>query len=868
MSLSIAEQQGYLHGVRVVELADELGEYCGKVLAGLGADVVKVEPPCGEGTRAIGPFFRDEPHPDRSLHFWHYNQGKRGVVLDLDAQADWAAFLQLLAGADVLLDTRPRDYLSDRGLTAEILADRFPRLVHARISPFGDDGPWADHKASDLVHLALGGVMMNCGYDADATGTYDTPPIAPQMWQSYHVAGEVTAIQAMAALLYRNETGRGQRLSTAVHDAVAKNTEIDIPDWVYLRQPHRRQTCAHSFAVTGDSDINLTRGPVSATIARTKDGRWLNPFWSALPGFATPVGALQAMLARYDSDFDLGEEKHQSWKDLQRPEVALHVNSILERFIGKFPFSRDLWKDAQALGLAWAPLRRPEENLDDPHWAARGTFKPVAYPELGITLPQVHAKWRCAEVPWRGDRRAPLLGEHSREILDTLTPAAAPSPVAPAAPRRLSKHGKPFALDGVKIVDMSWLLASGGAGRFFTALGAEVVRVEHESRIDALRRGVAVISAGGRAERDAAQAALTSKYTRSLNRGGAFMEINAGKRSLSLNVKHPKAMALLEDLIRQADIIIEGFAPGAMDRMGLGYERLRELNPRIVYVQQSGYGQEGVYPAMRSYGPSAQAFSGLSEMSGLPEPYAPAGIGYSYLDWFGAYQMAAAMMAGLYRQRATGQGCWIDSSQVEAGIYLSGTALLDHAANGRGWTRAGNRSPWKPAAPHGAFRVRGEDRWIAIAAFDDDQWRGLAEVLKLGAAAADPAFATLADRLGNQPRLEAVVDAATQAWDAYELMAALQARGIPAGVCQTAQDRCDNDPQLAHLGWQVELEQAEIGRWPVKEVPVKFSETPPYIGGPLDRHGPSYGQDNRAVLSGMLGLTDAEIDELEAEGAL
>ncbi len=865
MELSAAEPRGYLHGVRVIELADELGEYCGKVLAGLGADVIKIEPPGGEATRTIGPFYKDESHPDRSLHFWHYNQGKRGVVLDLDQPADWASFAELLASADVLLDTRHRVYLRDRGLTPQVLDERFPRLVHARISPFGDEGPWADHKASDLIHLALGGVMMNCGYDADPSGAYDTAPIAPQMWQSCHVAGEVTAVQVMAALIYRNDTGRGQRLSTSVHDAVAKNTEIDIPDWVYLRQPHRRQTCAHSFAVTGETDINITRGPVAATIARTKDGRWINPFWSALPGFATPVGSLQAMLAKSGSDFDLGDEKYQSWKDLQRPEVAMHVNAIIERFIGKYPFSRDIWKDAQALGLAWAPLRRPEENLDDPHWKARGTFKAVDYPELGVSLPQVHAKWLCAEVPWMGDRRAPLLGEHTREVLDSLGPAPdAPTPKAQDAPRRLSKHGKPFALDGVRIIDMSWLLASGGAGRFFTALGADVIRVEHETRIDALRRGVAVVSEGGRNERDAAEAPLQSKYTRSLNRGGAFMEINAGKRSLSLNTKNTKAKALLEDLIKGADIIIEGFAPGAMERMGLGWQRLRELNPRIVYVQQSGYGQAGVYPAMRSYGPSAQAFSGLSEMSGLPEPYAPAGIGYSYLDWFGAYQMAAAMMAGLYRQRATGQGCWIDSSQVECGIYLSGTSMLDYVANGRGWTRIGNRSPWKPAAPHGAFRARGVDRWIAIAAFDDGQWRALADVLSL-----DPAsHPTLAARLADQPRLEALVDAATRSWDAYDLMAALQARGVPAGVCQTAQDRCERDPQLAHLGWQVELEQAEIGRWPVKEVPVKFSETPPYVGGPLDRHGPSYGQDNRDILVQILGLTDAQIDELEAEGAL
>ncbi len=137
---------------------------------------------------------------------------------------------------------------------------------------------------------------------------------------------------------------------------------------------------------------------------------------------------------------------------------------------------------------------------------------------------------------------------------------------------------------------------------------------------------------------------------------------------------------MLIELIKDADMVIEGFSPGTMDRMGLGYERLREINPRIVYVQQSGMGQIGTYGRLRSFGPTAQAFSGLSDMSGLPDPYPPAGIGYSYLDWFGAYQMALAMMAALYRQKQTGKGCWIDSSQAEVGIYLTSALQIRRAA--------------------------------------------------------------------------------------------------------------------------------------------------------------------------------------------
>jgi crotonobetainyl-CoA:carnitine CoA-transferase CaiB-like acyl-CoA transferase len=231
--------------------------------------------------------------------------------------------------------------------------------------------------------------------------------------------------------------------------------------------------------------------------------------------------------------------------------------------------------------------------------------------------------------------------------------------------------------------------------------------------------------------------------------------------------------------------------------------------------------------------------------------------------------MALGMLAALYRQRVTGEGCWIDSSQAEAGLYLTGTAVLDHSANGRSWARYGNRSPHLPAAPHGIFRVGGEDRWVAISCFDDEQWRGLLGVLDGGATwGEDERFATLDDRLAHQDALEELVAGATAGWEPYSLMEALQAAGVPAGVCQTAEDRCDRDPQLEHAGWTVELDQRDIGRWPVKEIPVHLSDTPTHVGGPFDRSGPSYAQDNELVYGKLLGLSARELLELETEGVI
>jgi crotonobetainyl-CoA:carnitine CoA-transferase CaiB-like acyl-CoA transferase len=850
----------YLDGLRVLELADEAGEYAGKMLAGLGADVVKVEPPEGEATRQIGPFYQDKRDPESSLHFWHYNLGKRSVCLDLDSDAGLAQYRALAAQADVIIETRPAGYLEQRGLGYPAITASNPSLIQLRISPFGDDGPWSGFIGSDLVHLALGGVMMNCGYDPDPSGFYDTPPVAPQMWHTAHIVGEMAVMSVLGALHHRIKTGVGQQLSINIHTAVSMNTETDIPDWVFLRQAHYRLTCRHSRAV-----------PDGASISITKDGRYLLPYRTYLKHGPSQFLGTREVLRAYGMAGDLDDPQYDDPAVANSIETRQRINLLVDELVKRCLYSADVWRAGQRAGQPWAPIRRPEENIDDPHWRARGAFFEVEHPELNRSFTYTGPKWYSAEVNWRQGNCAPLLGEHNGVIeADWSTePIRRPvlRPRASEEPAR-SVYDKPFALSDVRVIDLGWMLASAGAGRFLAAMGADVIKVEHFSRPDAMRHGAGMAPFGGRAERDAATAPIPPPETDNLNRAGVFAEINAGKLGLSLNLKSVEAKRILEDLIRDADVVIEGFSPGTMERMGFGYERLKELNPSIIYVQQSGFGERGTLGQAKAFGPTAQAYSGISEMSGLPEPFPPAGIGYSFLDWFGAYNVAVAMLAALARRDFTGDGCHIDAAQAEVGLYLVGTAVLDWSANGRRWRRYGNRSPYKLAAPHGAYRCAGDDRWIAISAFTDEQWTSLARVLGSPEWTTRPEFATLAGRVAAQDELDELLDAETQSREPFELMYALQDARVSAGVCQTAQDRYENDPQLRHDNWMVELAQTEIGTWPIKDHPVSFSETPAYVGGQVNRAGPNYGEDTDRILSDLLGLSQERIDELRESGAI
>ncbi len=407
-------------------------------------------------------------------------------------------------------------------------------------------------------------------------------------------------------------------------------------------------------------------------------------------------------------------------------------------------------------------------------------------------------------------------------------------------------------LEGVRVIDLARIVAGPNATRMLATMGAEVIRVEwHDDRAIDLLRGVRPAVPGGEPG--------------SLNRSGLFNNINTGKYGITLNMNLPQGRDLFKRLIAKATVLCENYSPGQMDRWELGYDVLREINPGLIYLQITGMGKSGTYNDYLSVGPTAQALSGLTHMSGLPDPMPPAGWGYSYLDHSTGYYGAIMVLAALLRRRRTGRGCYLDLSQTETGLMVSGTATLEAQLTGGSTARHGNRMQAATWAPHGTYPCRGTDEWISIAVQTDAQWQALVEEIGAPDWARDSRFQTAVGRKTHEDDLDRLLAEFTKNEDRYDLMNRLQKRGIPAGVVQKSVDRCTRDPQLQERGYFVPLPHSEIGTWPIENFPAKFQNMRVDVGGLPGRGAPMLGEDTDAVYRDLLGLTPEEIATLREE---
>lgn len=423
-------------------------------------------------------------------------------------------------------------------------------------------------------------------------------------------------------------------------------------------------------------------------------------------------------------------------------------------------------------------------------------------------------------------------------------------------------NSMPKALDGIRVVDFSWVRAGPWATRWLGALGAEIIKIEWPEN----ERG----RSGGRTTPQDAEI--------NLNTSGHFNDTNANKRSITLNVRTPKGLEIVKRLISISDLVIENFSARVLKRWGLGYEVLRELKPDIVYVSMSGYGHTGRNSHYTTFGPVAQAVDGLTSLSGLPGK-APAGWGWSYMDDTGGMYGAMCALTGLYRRNMTGQSQHIDQSQMITGITLNGPSLLDVTVNGRKTRRPGyppgNRAHWPgtpllnnyrgpTVAPHNAYRTApgGYNDWCVIVCASDQEWQRLVQVMGSPAWATAPQLATLEGRLQQQGMVDQGIETWSMTLGKYELTEKCQAAGVRAMPVQSAEDRVEHDPQLRHRQMYVEKEHPGLGTYKLQNAPFKLSVTPAVnaLSGPL------IGQHTKDIVEGLLGLSHTELVAGYADG--
>ncbi len=391
-------------------------------------------------------------------------------------------------------------------------------------------------------------------------------------------------------------------------------------------------------------------------------------------------------------------------------------------------------------------------------------------------------------------------------------------------------HRKRRALEGVRILDFTWVVAGPVATRILADQGAEVIKIERRDSLD-----------------------LGSR------RGGFTGNLFRGKESTVINMSDPRGRALAHKLVAVSDVVIDNFSARVMRNWGMDYESLKQIKPNIIAVSMSGFGHTGPQKDYVSYGPTLQALSGYTLLM-RQEEHEPAGWGYSYADMSGGYSGALAVLMALWYRRRTGQGQFVDLSQFETISSVIGPAMLDIMANGATIAPFGNRSQEAPAAPHGVYRCAGEDRWCAITIFTEDEWRAFCQVLENPPWTRDPKFATLAQRLQHQEELDRLVEAWTCHHAPEEVMTQLQQVGVAAGLVASGADM-DRDPQLRARGYWAQVPTPEGETVTLDGPPIQLSATPGAVAAP----GPLLGEQTESVLRRLLNYSEADIAQLKAE---
>ncbi|HEY8490241.1 MAG TPA: CoA transferase [Dehalococcoidia bacterium] len=733
------------------------------------------------------------------FHVW--NRSKRGVTADPASDGGRETLRRLARAADVLVADAAPPELARLGLTYEDLAAENPALIFCHVPPYGSRGPHAGRPPLDDLAAALNG-LMGTQWSTRGGPVYLVSPIG-----SYGTA--LLAAGAVSAALYaREHTGRGQRLEVSwIAGGLALETGAAIRGASVQR--------VSSGAMAADPATNNPLGPVPVyRLFQAADGRWL--FIAC--GNATFWSRLALVLDRPDL---LADPRYAAAPWGIPPEHRLELAGLVQAAIATRP--REEWlRILEEADIPCAPVLTRAEFMEDPQVRHLGLRVEVEDPELGHTV-QVGVPVEFRGMPGAVRGPAPRLGQHTAEVL--ADPAWARPPAAlPARGGRDGDRCGPLA--GVRVIDLTSYIAGSLCPMMLADYGADVVKVEF----------------------------LEGDAFRSFGYG--FLGWNRGKRGLAVQLKHPKGRELVHRLVRDADVVVENYRPGVARRLGLDYETLRAVNPRLIYASVNAYGDSGPYVEKPGFDPLIQARSGLMAAQGGPgNP--PVYYTCAVCDYAGAQALAFAVCAALYARERTGAGQHVATS-------LTAMALLAQSGD---FIFYEGKPPEPPGGPDllgrsATYRhYRCADGWLFLALTEPDGWPALAAALgrpELAAgcpgreAVAAPAEGPLAAALEQAFAAEPVA-----AW-----LERLDRAGIPVAPVLNIAALFD-DPHIRANDLMAEHQHPLWGTVHQTGLLVKFSETP----GVLQRPAPLLGQHNREVLR-EAGLSEEEIDALAAEGII
>ncbi len=796
---------GALNGLRVLELADESGMYCGKLLADLGAEVLRVECPGGDASRGLPPHRAGDPC---GLRFRYLNTSKRAIALDLESASGCERLKELALEADLLVETLAPGRLAQLGLGFDFLHEANPGLVLTSITGFGQTGPRRDYTSTDLVANATGGAIY-------VTGDPDTAPVNLAGDQAFMMSSCCAAASSLIALRRRDATGKGQHVDISAQEVMLAVTHICgvgkyLDDGVV---PVRNGTSL--FAAVPSGAYRCKDGLIYLIVNRPAH-------WEALARWVhEETGNEEVILAMFEGPSSARIE----YRDL----LDIFISDLTQKYTVD-----ELYHEGQRRHIAMTPVQNVAQVAADPHLARRGFFEQVEQVE-GDALTMPGAPYRLSATPWRIERPAPAPPVDGAGGFETprRTPRGSASEQAPA-------------LANLRVVEFTAGMAGPWIGRFMAYCGAEVIKVESVTYPSVVRLYVPP-----RQRELGVQPALSPWFT----------DWDGGKRFVSLDLRNRDAVELASKLVECADVVIENNSTGVMEKLGLGYDTLAALKPDLVYLSSTGYGAEGPYASYVTWGPNIEALSGLSRLSGQPGSECT-NTQYAYPDALSALHGLVAVMAALDHRDRTGEGQRVELAQLEATIASLGVAMMEPLATGAIPEPCGNRSD--SMAPHGCYPCAGEDRWCAISAKDDTQWEGLCACVDHREWIDDPRFTSLAARLENRDALDALLTQWTMERDAHDVMNTLQAAGVAAGVVANVEDMLERDSHLAARGFYEEIPHLVKGKVTATGIPVGLTATP----GRTQRAGAGFGCDNDYVFGELLGLDESQIARYRASGAI